>query len=51
MTGGRVVLHVGTPKSGTTYLQDLLHASAPSLADAGVLFPGTRRTTSTRPSS
>ncbi|MBM7805838.1 hypothetical protein JOD57_001675 [Geodermatophilus bullaregiensis] len=36
----RVVLHVGTPKSGTTYLQELLWASRPALAEAGVLYPG-----------
>lgn len=36
----RVLIHVGTPKSGTTYLQDLLWCSRPALAEAGVLFPG-----------
>ncbi|TFV59870.1 hypothetical protein E4P41_11155 [Geodermatophilus sp. DF01-2] len=40
MSSQRVVLHVGTPKSGTTYLQDLMWASRPALAQAGVSYPG-----------
>jgi hypothetical protein len=40
MTLPRVILHVGTPKSGTTYLQDLFWDSRPALAEAGVLCPG-----------
>ena len=40
MSARRVILHVGTPKSGTTYLQDLLWESRSSLAEAGVLYPG-----------
>jgi len=36
----RVVLHVGTMKSGTSYLQALLFADKPRLAEAGVLVPG-----------
>ncbi len=36
----RVVLHVGTMKSGTSYLQALLFAEKPRLAQAGVLVPG-----------
>ena len=40
MSTQRVILHVGTPKSGTTYLQDLLWNSRAALADAGVLYPG-----------
>ncbi|QCW49240.1 hypothetical protein FE634_00285 [Nocardioides dongxiaopingii] len=36
---GRVVLHVGAPKSGTTYLQSRLHRNAASLAAHGVLVP------------
>lgn len=35
-----VHLHVGAPKTGTTYLQQLLAANRESLAGAGVLFPG-----------
>jgi hypothetical protein len=40
VTSQRVVLHIGTPKSGTTYLQDLLWDSRSALADVGVLYPG-----------
>lgn len=40
MSRKRVVLHVGTPKSGTTYLQGLLWESRAPLADAGVRYPG-----------
>lgn len=36
----RVVLHVGTMKSGTSYLQGLLFAEKPRLAEAGVVVPG-----------
>jgi hypothetical protein len=36
----RVFLHIGTPKSGTTYLQTLLWANKKRLADVGVLIPG-----------
>lgn len=35
----RVVLHVGLPKTGTTYLQALLAANRQQLRDAGVLYP------------
>jgi hypothetical protein len=38
----RVVLHVGTMKSGTSYLQALLFAEKPRLAEAGVLVPGAK---------
>jgi hypothetical protein len=34
-----VVLHVGLPKSGTTYLQRSLEANAVALGDRGVLHP------------
>lgn len=37
----RVVLHVGLPKSGTTFLQHSLRANAATLADHGVLYPQT----------
>lgn len=40
VTGSRVVLHVGTMKSGTTFLQRLLFAQKSQLAAAGVLVPG-----------
>lgn len=36
----RVYLHVGAPKSGTTYLQRILEANRGALADAGVLVVG-----------
>jgi hypothetical protein len=38
----RVHLHVGGPKSGTTYLQTVLEHNAARLADAGVLVVGER---------
>lgn len=39
---GRVVLHVGTMKSGTTSIQALLFGQREALADRGVLAPGGR---------
>lgn len=36
----RVVVHVGTPKSGTTYLQDVMYYERAGLLEAGVLYPG-----------
>jgi hypothetical protein len=36
----RVVLHIGGPKCGTTYLQTVLWANKPRLAEVGVLVPG-----------
>lgn len=38
----RLYLHVGAPKSGTTYLQGVLEANRARLADAGVLVVGDR---------
>ena len=38
----RVILHVGTPKAGTTYLQTLLWANRTRLTEAGLLLPGER---------
>ncbi|RFU40127.1 hypothetical protein DZF91_18785 [Actinomadura logoneensis] len=35
-----VFLHVGAPKSGTTYLQNVLWANREALAEQGVLYPG-----------
>lgn len=35
----RVFLHIGASKTGTTYLQGLLHANRTALADHGLLFP------------
>lgn len=37
---GRVVLHVGAMKSGTTYLQSRLFANKPVLRERGILLPG-----------
>lgn len=36
----RVLLHVGTPKSGTTYLQSLWWHHRDALAERGLLLPG-----------
>jgi hypothetical protein len=37
---GRVVLHVGLPKTGTTYLQSIAWANKQALREQGVLLPG-----------
>lgn len=37
--GKRVFLHIGAPKTGTTYLQHVLFSNAEALARAGVLYP------------
>ncbi len=42
MVGRRVVLHIGAPKSGTTYVQSRLHRNAAELAEHGVLVPRAR---------
>ena len=36
----RVYLHIGAPKTGTTYLQEVLFNNRARLAQRGVLFPG-----------
>lgn len=36
----RVYLHIGSPKTGTTYLQEILWQNQEALAEAGVLYPG-----------
>ncbi len=36
----RVLLHIGAPKSGTTYLQSILWGNRKSLRDTGLLVPG-----------
>ncbi len=38
--GPAIVLHVGTPKTGTTYLQDVLWRNRRVLRRRGVLYPG-----------
>src|SRR6478609_7333351 len=35
----RVYLHIGAPKTGTTYLQHVLFQNRERLAKAGVLYP------------
>ena len=40
----RLYLHVGAPKSGTTYLQSVLRANRERLAEAGVLVVGRNQT-------
>ncbi len=39
----RVFLHIGLPKTATTYLQTLMWAHQAELADQGVLLPGRER--------
>lgn len=38
----RVLLHVGTPKTGTSYLQDVLFHNPGALRDAGLRYPAER---------
>jgi hypothetical protein len=38
--GRRVILHVGLPKTGTTYLQKLFAANRSALAEQGIYYPG-----------
>lgn len=38
----RVILHVGTPKTGTSYVQDVLLAHQEALAELGILYPADR---------
>ena len=40
----RVYLHIGAPKTGTTYLQEVLFGNRARLAEHGVLYPGDTRT-------
>lgn len=39
---GPIVLHVGTPKTGTSYLQDVLFRNRDRLAAQGLLYPAER---------
>ena len=41
-TPGPILLHVGTPKTGTSYLQDVLFSNREKLADQGLLYPAER---------
>jgi hypothetical protein len=38
----RVLLHVGTPKTGTSYLQHVLYHNRPRLREHGISFPADR---------
>ena len=38
----RVLLHVGTPKTGTSYVQDVMFRNRETLAEAGILYPAER---------
>jgi hypothetical protein len=38
----RVILHVGTPKTGTSFVQDLMFQQREALAEQGVLYPADR---------
>ena len=38
----RVVVHVGTPKTGTSYVQDVLFLNRDTLAEQGILYPAER---------
>ena len=38
----RVLLHVGSPKTGTSHLQDVLFRNRPRLREQGVLYPADR---------
>ncbi len=42
MTQRKVIVHVGAPKTGTSYVQDLLFTHRAALADAGTLYPADR---------
>ena len=42
MNRKRVLLHVGTPKTGTSYLQDVLFNNRPALRAAGINYPAHR---------
>ena len=42
MARQRVFLHIGSPKTGTTYLQEVLWSNRDALREAGVLYPGNR---------
>jgi hypothetical protein len=42
MAPQRVFLHIGSPKTGTTYLQEVLWSNRAALRESGVLYPGDR---------
>lgn len=37
-----VYLHIGLPKTGTTFLQQVVSENRPTIADQGLLYPGAR---------
>jgi hypothetical protein len=43
MAPAAVYLHIGSPKTGTTYIQDVLWANREALESDGVLLPGSYR--------
>jgi hypothetical protein len=43
LPAGSLLLHIGPPKTGSTAIQQTLHESRQTLAEHGVLYPGTRR--------
>jgi hypothetical protein len=43
LTSRSVFLHIGLPKTGTPYLQRVLHANRPALQEQGILYPGKGR--------
>ncbi|GAB2869001.1 hypothetical protein [Nocardioides pacificus] len=42
MTTKRVLVHVGTPKTGTSYFQDVLFRNRELLRESGILYPAER---------
>ncbi len=42
MTRRKVIVHVGAPKTGTSYVQDLLFRNREALAETGTLYPADR---------
>src|ERR1044072_2231107 len=42
MARQRVFLHIGSPKTGTTFLQEVLWTNRDALREAGVKYPGSR---------
>ena len=42
LTPPKIFIHVGEPKTGTTYLQQLMFSNQRALVDQGVILPGTR---------
>ena len=45
----RAIVHIGTPRTGTTTLQHILSRLRPALAGAGVLYPDLTPSTATEP--